>query len=492
MKSRALCFFSIGTIILASLGTGFGSSFRILHTFSGSDGSEPTYLLQRTDGVFGVTFLGGPGALGDGVLYQIDSSGTFSVLHEFADLPDGSLPGRLIQARDGTIYGVTLSGGARGGGTIYKVDLGGSYSVIHSFNPSTEGSAPNFLVQVNDDLFYGTTATGGVPAEGCPNREPQGTLFRMDGAGKVTALHTFCEEFDGSGPNCVIKANDGSLYGTCNADGPLGQGLGNGTFWKSDRAGNVTLLHVFGPKTLNGDEPTQPRGIVQASDGLFYGVANSGGLSSQGAIFRADPSGNVKTIHSFNDFATDGADPESNFMLGPDGFFYGTASDGGLPVADFSNSGVVYRADTTGRVWVLHSFHGDDGSNPNATPALGRGQTVFASAIFGGPTQDGTTISFKAKPNVPIADLSYSPNPVHGGEATTATLTLSQPAAGSGQVVKLFSSGPLSEPPSVTVPAGQTSISFMINTQPVSIGFDATVTAYIDDVGMSAPLTLLP
>ncbi len=494
MRSRALSFVSIVVgISLASVCIGFGASFRVLHLFSGADGSEPNYVIQRNDGtVWGVTFLGGVGALGNGVLYRIDTDGSFNVVHEFADTPDGSLPARLIQARDGTIYGVTLSGGARAGGTIYKVDLAGNYSVLHSFNPATEGSSPDFLVQVNENLFYGTAGSDGMPAAGCPNREPQGTLFRMDAAGNVTALHTFCEEFDGSVPNCVIKARDGSLYGTCNEDGPLGQALGNGTFWKSDKDGNVVLLHVFGPKTLNGDEPTQPRGIVQAADGLFYGVANSGGLASQGAIFRADANGNVDTIHSFDDFATDGADPESNFVLGPDGFFYGTASDGGLPAADFSNSGVVYRADTTGRVWVLHTFHGDDGSNPTATPGLGRGQTIFATAIFGGPSQDGSTISLKIAPNLPIADLTFSPNPIQGGQSTTATLTLSQPAGAFGQTVKLFSSGPLTLPQSVTVAPGQSSISFTINTQPVSVSFDANVTAYISDVGMSSPLTLLP
>jgi hypothetical protein len=63
---------------------------------------------------------------------------------------------------------------------------------------------------------------------------------------------------------------------------------------------------------------------------------------------------------------------------------------------------------------VLHTFHSDDAFNPTATPLFGRQQTIFASAIFGGPTQDGTTIALKLKPNIPVANLTFSPNPVQG------------------------------------------------------------------------------
>jgi len=58
-----------------------------------------------------VTLLGGTAGFGNGVLYKIDSGGTFTLVHTFIDAPDGSLPGRLIQARDGTIYELTPSGG---------------------------------------------------------------------------------------------------------------------------------------------------------------------------------------------------------------------------------------------------------------------------------------------------------------------------------------------------------------------------------------------
>jgi hypothetical protein len=98
----------------------------------------------------------------------------------------------------------------------------------------------------------------------------------------------------------------------------------------------------------------------KARCGLFYGAANQDETFGDGARFGADAQGNLRTIHSFSDLAQDGADPEANFTLGPDGFFYGTASHGGMPSPN--RSGVVYCADTRGRVWVLHTFMGSDGA----------------------------------------------------------------------------------------------------------------------------------
>jgi uncharacterized repeat protein (TIGR03803 family) len=466
---------------------------KVLHAFQETDGDEPTWLLQTSDGtLYGVTFRGGSPGLGNGVLYKIDRAGTFTVIHIFTDTPDGSSPSRLIQASDGTIYGLAASGGSSSAGAIYRIDTAGNYSILHSFNGTSEGNGPLFLMEAKDGFFYGTTSFGGNPAPGCVNNHVNGTLFRMDGAGNVTPLHTFCESLDGSLPNSIFEAADGFFYGTCKQDGPFGLGFGTGTFWKSDTSGNVTLLHVFGPTTLYGVQPMQPNGIVQAADGFFYGSANGGGGFSSGAIFRADSQGHVSTLHSFNDFGSDGSDPETNLSLGRDGFFYGTAKMGGLPI-DSSRTGVVYRADTAGHVWVLHTFMGDDGAGPASTPILGLpGKTIYVTATFSGQFGRGVTGSFASSATVPISNLVFSPNPVKSGQPTTATLTLRQPAPPQGQVVNLFASNSQNVPPSVTVPAGQNSVTFTINTTPIGVRFEATVTASIGSLGLSSPLKLLP
>ncbi len=495
LKSTPLIFLILIVALLSCWTT--VADAKILHSFSGPDGNEPTSLLKTEDGtLWGVTFLGGSAGVGDGVLYTIDRAGTFTIVHTFTNTPDGSEPGRLIRGSDGSIYGLTGFGGANSSGTVYRVDLAGNYSIVHSFNGTTEGANPNFLMQASNGFFYGTTSTNGTAPASCANHAAKGTLFRMDVAGNVTPLHTFCESIDGSVPNSVLEAQDGFLYGTCAEDGPLNpQALGLGTLWKSTKAGKVTLLHVFGPTMANGAQPNEPNGIIQAADGFFYGTAH-GGSMTQGAIFRADTAGNVTTIHSFNTYGSDGIDPDSDLFLGQDGFFFGTARQGGLPINSFT-AGVVYRADNAGHVWVLHTFKGSDGSNPVAKPVLGpSGKIVYATAIFRGPLEHGVTISIPLKANVPIVGLAFNPNPVTAGQSTTGTLTLAEPAGPAGQKVKLFSPDSLSLPATVTVPAGHRVVTFRIDTQPPSTPgtgqATVTVTAYFNSVGMSSPLTIVP
>lgn len=472
--------------LIASTAWGQKKSFDILHSFTGADGNLPTWVIQTKAGeVWGVTNSGGGGTPGGGMLYKISATGVYSIVHTFTDKPDGAMPGKLIQAADGSIYGVTALGGTSSAGTIYRVDTAGQYQVLHSFNGLSDGKTPNFLTQTNDGAIYGTASFFGMPIA-------NGTLFKIDVAGNFAALHTFQEGIDGSNPNSVMQAADGLLYGTCRQDGPLGVGLGLGTFWRSDLAGNVVLLHVFEPKTLTGNQPTEPVGVVPAADGFFYGAANKGGQASNGAIFQADATGRVTTLHSFDASAPDGAKPDTNFNLGSDGFFFGTLGGGGLPVSNSLRSGVVYRADTAGRTWVLHTFTGGDGGVPFAPAYLGSRGTVFSTAQFQGPLGHGVTTSLSVAKNLPIASLTFAPNPVTSGQSVNATITLSRPAGERGQVVSLFTTPLLGAPATVTVPARQLTVSFTVTTLRKDFPSNQSVTASIGSLGITAPLDLVP
>lgn len=385
---------SVVVLSLFAFAAQAADNFTVLHSFNRADGDEPGSIVRKSDGtLYGVTLLGGDGQnTGLGVIYRIAPDGSFSIVHSFTDAPDGALPIRLFDMPGEVIYGTTGSGGAHSGGTVFRLDEHDHYTVLHSFDFMTEGLGPNWLTPAGDGSFYGVASDLGRP-EACPLDHANGTLFRMTEGGEVTVLHTFCENIDGSRPNSVIVAADGKLYGTCAQDGPLNgsDSDGGGTFWRAKRSGKVKRLFTFGPKTLNGNEAVAPTGIVQAPNGFFYGAANGGGAASNGAIFRATAKGKVKTIHSFSSSAGDGADPETNFVLGGDGYFYGTASKGGLPLGDPHRSGVIYRADVKGLVKVLHTYTIQDGMTPAAAPvrddATGK---VYATAIRGGANQDGT------------------------------------------------------------------------------------------------------
>lgn len=392
-----------GTALSAMLSIGCLASIAsaapavVLHEFHNGDGNEPTFLLLAPDkSLYGVTVLGGgiPDETGRGVLYKINPQGNFSIVHTFADSPDGAIPGRMIFGPDGSIYGLTASGGKKSGGTVYRVDTAGNYKIIHNFDSTKDGAGPNFLLLGKDGNFYGTASTGGVPQPDCQLNESHGTLFRMTPEGKVTRLHTFCEEIDGSVPNSVTEGADGFLYGTAKEDGPNGQNLGAGTFWRATYSGKLRLLHVF----TQYPEPAEPNGVLQAPDGFFYGTSNGGGIDLEGTIFRANASGKIKVLHEFRHTGLTGNDPESNFFLADDGFFYGTTAKGGRPFEDPEREGTVYRADTKGHVKLLHTFSTQDGMTP-AAPPVRDAETgdLYATAIRGGADFDGTTVRIPAK-----------------------------------------------------------------------------------------------
>jgi uncharacterized repeat protein (TIGR03803 family) len=84
---------------------------------------------------------------------------TFTTLHSF-DGTDGSNPvGALVQATDGNLYGTTSGGGANADGTVFRITPSGTLTTLHSFD-NTDGRNPNALIQDTSGTLYGTTARG--------------------------------------------------------------------------------------------------------------------------------------------------------------------------------------------------------------------------------------------------------------------------------------------------------------------------------------------
>jgi hypothetical protein len=90
------------------------------------------------------------------------------------------------------------------------------------------------------------------------------------------------------------------------------------------------------------------------------------------------------------------------------------------------------------------------------------------------------------------ASVTFSPNPVTGGQSTTATVTLSGPAPSGGSVVSLTSSAPANAPvpASLTVPAGATSGTFTIATVGQSVTTTATISASLNGLTQTGALTI--
>jgi uncharacterized repeat protein (TIGR03803 family) len=226
--------------------------------------------------------------------------------------------GGLVQAADGILYGTTALGGAHSKGTVFGTALG-IVVTLHSFSGSPgEGANPTAkLVQGSDGNFYGTTVRGGA--------QNLGTAFKITALGSFTMLHSFSGS-PGEGANPVaglVQGSDGDFYGTT--------GLGGehylGTIFKITPAGSLTTLHSFSGVSGEGADPLA--GVVQASDGNFYGTTALGGGHYLGTIFKITPPGSLTTLHSFSGSPGEGASPVSAVVQANDGNFYGTTALGG-------------------------------------------------------------------------------------------------------------------------------------------------------------------
>src|SRR5581483_3690218 len=250
---------------------------------------EPIPDKQPSAGLFmrllGVTLLLGP-------VIAAQAGATFTSLYSFTGGDDGYNPNGLVQGTDGYFYGTAFNGGTNSDGTIFKISASGILTSLYSFTGGADGANPQAaLLQASNGLFYGTTQSGGKPAFGAP----AGTVFQVGLNGVLTNLYSF--NVDSSGGNNgsypvagLVQRGGGFLYGTTLAGGTYafsGSGTnGFGTVFKISTNGTFTLLYAFS----GGNDGANPSaGLVQGSDGLFYGTTQAGGLSNAGTVFKIDP-----------------------------------------------------------------------------------------------------------------------------------------------------------------------------------------------------------
>jgi uncharacterized repeat protein (TIGR03803 family) len=343
------------------------ATFSVLVNFSGNDGDGANPyagLVQGTDGNFyGTTGYGGTN--NDGTVFKITPEGTLTTLHSF-DGTDGSWPNvPLVQATNGDFYGTTLTGGANGGGTFFKITRAGDLATIYNFEKN-EGTSVG-LVQGTDGNFYGTTLGAGTVSQhtcldGC------GTVFKITPRGKLTTLHSF-DFMDGAIPHAgLVQGTDGNFYGTT----VYGGTNNHGTVFKITPEGTLTTLHSF--DGTDGSEPNAP--LVQARSGRFYGTTLGGGANHHcstygpgcGTVFEMTPAGKLTTIYSFKStgefenvlsyFAPAG------LVQATDGNFYGTTYGGGHSECPSPGCGTVFKITPEGNLTTLHRFDGIDGSIP--------------------------------------------------------------------------------------------------------------------------------
>jgi uncharacterized repeat protein (TIGR03803 family) len=256
----------------------------VLYSFTGGkDGASPYagVIRDSTGDLYGTTAFGG--SSGAGVVFELDTTGTETVLYSFTGLGDGGTPiGGLDRDSAGNLYSTTVSGGASGDGVVFKLDTTGAETVLHSFTGADGANPDAGVIRDAAGNLYGTTVSGGASG--------YGTVFKLDTGGTETVLYSFKGGADGSGPEAgLIRDPAGNLYGTT-----YGGGTCCGVIFKVDTAGTETVLYSF---SGGADGAYPAAGLIKDAAGNLYGTTYSGGITQGncalsggcGVVFMLEP-----------------------------------------------------------------------------------------------------------------------------------------------------------------------------------------------------------
>lgn len=264
-----------------------GTAFRVnwlgqantLHSFDCVDGYQPSGRVAVRPGFFyGSTGFGGSAAAGN--VYRLSPAGEVTVLQEVQQLfsNEAGMYWGLAPGLNNELVGATM--GYDVGdfhGVVFKLDASGNYSILHTFEGGSDGSRPTSAPVVTaDGTVYGTTVAGGG--------HDAGTLYRITPQGEYSVAHTFggtvgIENYPATPFGGVVLGKNGNLYGTTTHGGP-----GNyGTIYELKPSGEFRVLYEFSGV---GGFANPQGGLVETTAGTFYGMTGGGGDFGLGTIYK--------------------------------------------------------------------------------------------------------------------------------------------------------------------------------------------------------------
>jgi uncharacterized repeat protein (TIGR03803 family) len=352
------CEFDCGVVFELSP-SGGGWTYTVLYYFTGgSDGGEPggRLTLDAKGNLYGTASIGGTvggpcSSTGCGTVFELSPSGgnwTFAVLHSFTG-SDGTDPVTgLTPDGAGNLYGTTSSGGSGGDGIVFElVPSGGTwtFSTLYNFTSYSDGVSPFSDLAIDSvGNLYGATLRGGSSKPSCLGGNGCGTVFELSPSGgswQFSLLHTFqgikegAKAGDGIYPwGALAMDSAGNVYGTTYEGGKTCNSC-NGTVFKlSQSAGKwkEQILHRFGGKTADGEGPLG--GVTIDKAGNLYGTTHDGGANCGdcGTVFQLTPNRKgtgwkFTSLYSF--YGADGGEPRAGVVPDASGNLYGTTTSGG-------------------------------------------------------------------------------------------------------------------------------------------------------------------
>jgi uncharacterized repeat protein (TIGR03803 family) len=310
--------------------------------------------------------------------------------------PGTYITGKMIEGRDGKLYGMTGDGGINDVGTIFSLNKDGSgYALLHSFSgedgahpAATWDMAPTettgaVLLEGGDGALYGTTRDGGSNG--------LGTVFKLnkDGSAYVVLHHFSGADEDGGIPQVgLLEGSDGVLYGATSAGGSnsLGTVFSLNTDGSSYRVFRFFSQSDFGFVRV---DPVPNSALVEGSDGALYGtVAGSGTQGHFSAVFKIRKDGSSFAV--LDSFGRDKGMLVGGMMAGSDGALYGATSASEEVTNPF---GAIFKLNMDGSGYsMLHSFGetAGDGQYPATGLFEGSDGALYGTTTGGGSEGLGT------------------------------------------------------------------------------------------------------
>jgi len=316
-------------------------------------------------------------------------------------------------------------------GVFTLIQNGVSLSTWYSFTGGNDGGYPSAVLGQGNDGNFYGTTSSG-------GTNSEGTVFRIATNGVPIASVSFAYYANGATPQGgLVEGSDGGFYGTTSSGGAHY----DGTVFNLTTNGALTDLYSF---TGGNDGGAPHSGLVRGSDGNLYGTTLYGGTNSSGTVFRISTNGAFQSLYSFSG-GHDGGTPYAGLAQASYGNLYGTTYYGGT-----NSSGTVFRISTNGVFQSLYSFtNGNDGGYPQAGLVQGSDGNLYGTTCYGGANGSGTVFrlttngalttlcSFKEKGagSLPIAGL------VQGSDGALYGTTSEGGANGDGTIFSLTTNG---------------------------------------------------
>jgi uncharacterized repeat protein (TIGR03803 family) len=305
------------------------NTFLVKVEFNGTNGSKPYgTLVQASNGkMYGLTTEGG--TTNNGVLFEYNLVlDTLIKKVDFNGSLNGAGPkGKLIEATNGDLYGVTFTGGTSNLGTLFSYNiLNNTLSKLVNFIGTNGANPVESPMQASNGKLYGFSSKGGLGND-------EGVLYEYDILTNVYSVKKDLTLMDGAYPEGVlVEMTNGSLYGFT----PGGGGGYRGVLFEFNYLTNAYIKKLdFQPWT---NFTTSPLGsFIKVSPTKLLGCGSRGGFQVYGTLFEYDvPTDSLTPLLVFDEKYF-GANPSSNLVQANNGMLYGTTDYGGV-----ENNGLIY------------------------------------------------------------------------------------------------------------------------------------------------------